>query len=106
MADVDDPDDPKNDKHLKTARIVLGQHPELYHFLINPVSHWLRKEPEILSKNSEAFSSGERILISVTLDLCFNHSTTRLSDVISRLDPENFKNVITALKYLRVAKRY
>lgn len=90
-----------NNPTLIAAQMILQNHSKLYNHLIDPIEQWLRDDPEQLSERAGAFSSGERLLISITLDVCFNYSSTRLFDVVYILDPNNFKNVISALSYLR-----
>lgn len=85
---------------LIAIKRLLSRHPDLILFVFDKHRPKLRCEPEILLQESEAFCSGEKILIRVALDLWNSSGDARLPDIMGRLDEGNFHNVIAAIRYL------
>jgi hypothetical protein len=96
--------DHENNRDL-AMRMLLKQHPKLYDFLIHPDSKWPNDAADVLIERANIFSSGERILIKIGLDLCFNQSQSSLWNIVNRLDSTNFRNVLEALIYMRTSTR-
>ena len=95
----------REDKNISALKLLFKQHLKIYEFLIHPKTLCLRNDPEILFKNAEGFSSGEKIMIQIGLDLCFHASHSCLWDAVNRLDVDNFQNVIKTLIYLRMEQK-
>lgn len=80
---------------------VFRYNPWLLDFLFDKEMPQLRLEPERLIGDAEAFSSGERTLIRVGLDLWNGSGNVGLWEIIEKLDIHNFQGVIGGLGHLR-----
>ena len=86
---------------LEVLNLIFRNHPELLEFLFDPARARLRLEAEDLLAAAGAFSSGEKILVRVGLDLWNGSGHVQLWDVIERLDIENYRHVLLGLRHLR-----
>jgi len=86
---------------LEVLNLVFRNHPQLLEFLFEPGEPRLRHEAEQLLRDACVFSSGEKILIRVGLDLWNGSGHIELWDVIERLDIENYRHVLLGLRHLR-----
>jgi hypothetical protein len=59
-----------------------------------------------LLDQASVFSSGEKILVRLALDIWSGQGYVHLSDIIDRLDPTNYNHVLAALRLLRPAAEY
>jgi hypothetical protein len=81
---------------------IFRNHPQLLEFLFKSNIPYLRDEPEKLIVEAGAFSSGEKVLIQVALDLWNGSGKALFWDVIHRLDTRNQNSVFVALQYLKI----
>jgi hypothetical protein len=86
---------------LGTLTLVFRNHPQLLEFLFDRDQPRLRFEPERILVEAGGFSSGEKILVRIGLDLWNGSGGVALWDVIERLDVENYRNVLAGLRNLR-----
>jgi len=84
-----------------TMEYLFSQHPKLLHFVFNPDHPELRAQPEILLQDAQCFSTGEKILIQVALDLWDACGNARISDIIHRLDRHHFVKVLMLMQQCR-----
>jgi hypothetical protein len=84
-----------------TLNLIFRNHPQFLEFLFDRDRPHLRAEPECILSETGGFSSGERVLIRVGLDLWNGSGQVSLWDVIERLDLENYRNVLAGLRHLR-----
>jgi len=82
--------------------LLFKLYPELEKFLFQSGVPRLNEPPDVLLNQVGCFSSGEQILIRVALDLWSGEGGAKLSDIIHRLDDDNFTNVTTALVCCRL----
>ena len=82
---------------LRTLRLMFFKHPYLLEFLFERDKPELRQQSEILIKEAGVFSSGERILIQIGLDLWSDSGNARLWDILERLDDLNYKYFLLGL---------
>jgi hypothetical protein len=68
---------------------IFRNHPKLLDFLFYPDRPELRDDAEILLRESGVFSTGEKILIRVALDLWTGEVEVKLWDIIQKLDQSN-----------------
>jgi hypothetical protein len=85
----------------ETLGIVFYNHPKLLEFLFDKEQPRLRVEPERLLSEAGVFSSGEKVLIRVGLDLWNGSGGVRLWDIVERLDVYNYHNLLAGLLNLR-----
>jgi hypothetical protein len=81
---------------------LLCKHPKLLDFIFNDSHPTLRAHPEKLLIQAEAFSTGERILIQVALDLWDGSGKTQFLDIIYKLDENTKHRVFLTLQYLNI----
>jgi len=86
---------------LATLSLIFRNHPNLLEFLFERDRPQLRLAPELLLFDAGVFSSGEKVLVRVGLDLWNGSGGVSLWDVIERLDLENYRNVLAGLRNLR-----
>lgn len=82
--------------------LLFKSYPELERFLFQSEVPRLNEPPDVLLENVGCFSAGEQILIRVALDLWSGEGCAKLSDILHRLDDQNFTNVIAGLLYNRL----
>lgn len=83
-------------RRFKAIQQFLVPHPKLTEFLFRPDKAELRDSPENLRARTGGYSSGERALIRIALDIWSESGNARLND-LSILDATSFKNVILGL---------
>jgi hypothetical protein len=74
---------------------MLAQHPKLISWIFHPDKAQLRAEPDELLHRG-GLSSGERVMVRISLDLWNDGGLTPLMD-LARLDPDNLSRVFEAL---------
>jgi hypothetical protein len=82
--------------------LLFKSYPALEKFLFQSRVPRLNEPPDVLLNQAGCFSSGEQILIRVALDLWSGEGGTKLSDIIHRLDDNNFTNVMAGIVYCRL----
>ena len=85
----------------ETLNLIFRNHPGLLAFIFDIERPRLRLEPECLLSEYGVFSSGEKILVRVALDLWNGSGGVSLWDVVERLDVDNYRNVVAGLLILR-----
>jgi hypothetical protein len=85
---------------LIAIKRLFNRHPDLLTFVFDRQLPRLRCEPDILIQQSQSMSSGEATLTRIAMDLWNSSGNVRLPDIMERLDPGNFENVIATLRYL------
>jgi len=88
-------------KVLRAVSIVCRHHPYLLKFLFEPDRPRLRALPEELLKEAVGLSSGEDLLLRVSLDLWSGCGEARVWELIELLDDRNLLQVVQALLFLR-----
>ena len=84
-----------------TLNLIFRNHPKLLEFLFDKERAQLRLEPECLQSECGVFSTGEKILVRVGLDLWNGSGGVSLWDIVERLDVINYRNVLAGLLNLR-----
>jgi len=85
----------------ETMGLIFRNHPNLLGFLFDKRRPRLRLEPECLLSEAGVFSSGEKILVRVGLNLWNGSGQVSLWDLVERLDVVNYRNVLAGLLNLR-----
>lgn len=88
-------------KMMEALNIIFKGHDKLVKFLFEDGRPRLRQEAELLLKAASGFSSGERLLIRVAIDLWNGEAGVRLWELLERLDEENFEQVFKGLCHLK-----
>jgi hypothetical protein len=83
-------------RRFKAIHQFLKPYPKLVEFLFRTDKAELHGSPEGLLKRSAAFSTGEKVLIRVALDIWSESGDARIND-LDHLDPHCFKNVTLGL---------
>lgn len=86
---------------LETLNLIFRRHSGLLAFLFEPQCPRLRQEPAYLLTAAGAFSSGERVLVRIALDLWNSSGSVRLWDLIETLDEQTYHDVLAGLGHLR-----
>lgn len=86
---------------METLNIICAQHPELLEFLFEKDRPRLKQESDILLSRFSGYSSGQRILIRMALDLWNGSGEVKLWQIIEGLDDNNYENVLIGLRHLR-----
>ena len=89
-ADADD------QKRLEIISNLLWPHEKLLFFLFKTDKPELKGSPEEMKKRAQWFSTGEKVLISLALDVWSNTGGTMVTDLYN-LDPVNLQRAFTAL---------
>jgi hypothetical protein len=84
-------------KRLRAAEMILARYPQIVDQIFNPSEPCLRNSAQSLMRGR---SSGEKILIAISLDLWNGSAGSKVLDLDS-LDDENLENVFSALKFMR-----
>lgn len=82
--------------------LVLLNHPNILEFLFDPIRAKLRKSPDELLQLSKSFSSGERILVRVALDIWNGSGNATVWQILESLDDHNLANVLNGLSFLQM----
>lgn len=82
-------------------KILLKRHPKLLDYLFNYKANQLNDNPSIIMKEAGCFSSGEQLLIKIALDFWDGSGNALMRDIYQILDPNNFKNVFSAIRAIR-----
>lgn len=85
----------------ETLNLIFSNHPNLLEFLFDKQSPQLRLQPVRLLSEASVFSSGEKILVRVGLDLWNGSGQASLWDIVERLDIYNYQSVLAGLRKLR-----
>lgn len=85
---------------LQAMRSLFSQNPDLLPFIFDRTEPQLRRSPGALIEEAVGFSSGERLLVRIALDLWNQSGAVGLWEIIERLDSPAFNNVILTMKIL------
>ena len=92
----------KSDRHMYQAiGLVFRNHPELLEFFFEAREPRVRFVSEEMLREAAGFSSGERILIRVALDMWSGSGNAKIWQMLETLDHNNFHNCLKALGFLR-----
>jgi hypothetical protein len=86
---------------MEVMNLIFRYHPKLLEFLFDSEGPQLCEEAEDLMREAGVFSSGEKILVRIALNLWNGYGSVSLWDVIERLDQRNYQQVILGLQHLR-----
>jgi len=84
-------------KRLQAIEMILARYSYLLEQIFSATDPCLLGSPQGLMR---ARSSGEKVLIGISLDLWNSSAGIKILD-LNNLDDENFENVFSALKFLR-----
>ena len=83
---------------IDAIKIFLNRFPKIMKYLFHPTSPELRKTPEEIRRGLRAFSSGEKLLAEIALDLWGTYgSKIHIDDIITTLDSHSFMNCMKAI---------
>jgi hypothetical protein len=85
----------------EALNLIFSKHPEFLEFLFEKSEPRLRDEPEVLLSEAGVFSTGEKILLRIALDLWCGQGHVDLWDIVERLDLRNYEHVLAGLRHLR-----
>lgn len=85
----------------ESLNLIFAKHPRFLDFLFDRSEPKLRDEPEVLLSEAGCFSTGEKILIRIALDLWCGQGHVNLWDIVERLDLYNYEHVLAGLRHLR-----
>lgn len=83
-------------KRLEIISNLLWPHEKLLLFLFKTNKPELNGSPEEMKERAQCFSSGEKVLISLALDVWSGAGDTKVTDLY-KLDPANLQKAFTAL---------
>lgn len=86
------------------VKIILEGYPKLMEYLFDYRNYCLNDNPAKLIEEAGCFSSGEQILIRISLDFWDSTGNTLLKDFFQMLDHKNFNKVLAAIRYARSGK--
>ena len=87
-------------RRAQAISVLMEKHPKLMNWLFREDRPELKCSPREMLRQAGAFSTGERILIRLALDLWSGEGEAKVLD-LDRLDPGNFKNALTAIQLMR-----
>ena len=88
--------DTEDQKRLEVISNLLWPHEKLLLFLFKTNKPELNGSPEEMKERAQCFSSGERVLINLALDVWSGSGDTKVMD-LTKLDPANLQKAFTAL---------
>jgi hypothetical protein len=86
---------------METLNIIFAGHSKLLQFLFYAETARLQQEPEFLLTKVCGFSTGEKILVRIALDLWNGSGDVKLWHIIEKLDECTYENVLIGLRHLR-----
>lgn len=86
---------------MEVMNLIFQNHPQILEFLFELDRPKLRHEADRLMREAGVFSTGEKILIRIALNLWNGYGSVCLWDVIERLDQDNYQQVVLGLQHLR-----
>ena len=86
---------------MESLNIIFAGHSKLLQFLFNDETARLRQEPRILLSSACGFSSGEKILVRIGLDLWNGSGDVKLWHIVESLNESTYENVLIGLRHLR-----
>jgi len=87
-------------KRASAISVLMDKHPALIDWMFREDKPELKASPGQILKRAGAFSTGEKILIQLALDIWSGDGATKILD-LDRLDPGNFKNALSAIELMR-----
>lgn len=87
-------------KLYQAIRILFLKHSYLLEFLFQKELPLLRKSSELLIQEAQAFSSGEKLLVRIALDLWNEEGDVFFWELFAVLDPINISNLVLSIQYL------
>ena len=90
---------PTDKSLLQAICILLDGHSWIRQYLFTDDFSELREDAEILKKNP--FSSGEKLLVTIALDVWNGSGGTRLDEIFHTLDERNYRNLLNAMAFIR-----
>lgn len=84
--------------------MLLAQNPKLIDFVFNEKRDRLAQPALMLRREARAFSTGEKVLIQIALDIWDDCGGARLSEVIFSLDPIRLELFLRAVEILRFSR--
>jgi len=81
--------------------LLLANDPQLLRLLFRPGTDTLCASVDEITDWTAGYSTGQKVLIQVALDIWSGEGLARLSDIISLLDPVRFEGFMLALESLR-----
>ena len=78
-------------------QVIMGENKKLSSFLFHPENASLSNGPKELFRMMKGFSSGEKVLLRVGMDLWNGSGGAQVGDVMSRLDGGSFRRVIEGM---------
>lgn len=92
----------RGERRMQEAlNLIFSKHPRFLEFLFDGDKPRLRDEPDALLAEAGVFSTGEKILIRIALDLWSGQGRVSLWDIVERLDLRNYEHVLAGLRHLR-----
>ncbi len=80
---------------------LFTRHSKLLGFFFNIDKPELQWEPEEMLRIGRGFSSGERLLLRVGLDIWNGSGSVKIEEILDVLDEDNFCKTLEALTILR-----
>jgi len=84
--------------------ILFKKHQQLKNYCFNSQKMELNNNAEEILKNATCFSSSEMTLIKIALDIWSGTGGAKVSELIEKLDAQNFSNVLDGLGLLAKQK--
>ncbi len=81
---------------------VFKNHPNLIEFFFDAKKPRIRRCADELLAYADVFSSGEKLLIKIALDMWSGSGNAKIWELLEVLDVNNFENVIEAIRYLKL----
>lgn len=91
-------------RRLQAISLLFANNPNLLKFMFLPDRRGLSAPPSELLEFANGFSSGEKILVQVALDLWSGEGHAQMGDVVERLDLVRFEGFMLALECLRYGR--
>jgi hypothetical protein len=89
---------PDDLERLRLTSYLLNRYPKLIEFLFHPEKPELSSSPEELKKKTSAFSSGEELLVRISLDIWSSSGRATLIEIMEKLDDRNFENMLKVFR--------
>lgn len=80
--------------------LVLKKHNNLKNHCFDTQKIELRQSPHKILESAGGYSTGEKLLLKVVLDIWNGTGNAKIRDVIEKLDARNFTNVLEGFKHL------
>ena len=93
-----------SDWRYQAITLVLKKHDKLKDHCFSNQKTELRQSPHKILESAAGYSTGEKLLLKIALDIFDGSGNAKVKDLLEILDAQNFVNVLDGFNYLAQSK--